>query len=48
MRQMFKGIVEGYDNAWANDLGEYIVSESPSYNPNIESNQHWEQLTPAK
>ena len=26
----------GYGNAWANDLGEYIVSESPSYNPNIE------------
>ena len=38
----------GYGNAWANDLGEYIVSESPSYNPNIESNQHWEQLAPAK
>ena len=38
----------GYGNAWANDLGEYIVSESPSYNPNIESNQHWEQLKPAK
>jgi hypothetical protein len=38
----------GYGNAWANDLGEYIVSESSSYNPNIESNQHWEQLKPAK
>ena len=38
----------GYGNAWANDLGEYIVSESPSYNPNIESSQHWEQLKPAK
>jgi hypothetical protein len=38
----------GYGNAWANDLGDYIVSESPSYNPNMESNQHWEQLTPVK
>ena len=38
----------GYDNAWANDLGEYIVSDSPSYNPNLESNQHWEQLELAK
>jgi hypothetical protein len=38
----------GYGNAWANNLGEYIVTESPGYNPNIESNQHWEQLTPAK
>ena len=38
----------GYGHAWANDLGEYIVSESPSYNPNRDSNQHWEQLEPAK
>ncbi len=38
----------GYGNAWANDLGEYIVSESPSYNPNLESNQHWEQLEPVR
>lgn len=38
----------GYGNAWANDLGEYIVSDSPSYNPNLESNQHWEQLELAK
>jgi hypothetical protein len=38
----------GYGNAWANDLGEYIVSDSPSYNPNTESNQHWEQLELAK
>jgi hypothetical protein len=38
----------GYGNAWANDLGEYIVTESPSYNPNLESNQHWERLEPAR
>lgn len=38
----------GYDNAWANDLGEYIVSDSPSYNPNLNSNQHWERLELAK
>jgi hypothetical protein len=37
----------GYGHAWANDLGEYIVTESPSFNPNINSNQHWEPLTPA-
>lgn len=35
-------------NAWANNLGDYIVSESPCYNPNLESNQCWEQLTPVK
>ncbi len=38
----------GYENAWANDLGEYIVSDSPNYNPNLDSNQHWEQLEPAR
>jgi len=38
----------GYGRAWANDLGEYVVSDSPSYNPNIGSNQHWEELTPVK
>lgn len=38
----------GYGNAWANNLGEYIVTESPGYNPNIGSNQHWEQLTPVR
>jgi hypothetical protein len=34
----------GYDNAWVNGLGEYVLSENPSYNPNIESNQNWQPL----
>jgi len=38
----------GYGHAWANNLGEYVVTDSPSYNPNIESNLHWEQLELAK
>ncbi len=38
----------GYGNAWSNNLGEYIVTDSPSYNPNIGSNLHWEQMTPAR
>jgi hypothetical protein len=38
----------GYGNAWANNLGEYVVTESPSFNPNVGSNLHWERLTPAK
>jgi hypothetical protein len=36
----------GYSYAWANNLGEYILSDSPSYNPNTESNLNWEQMTP--
>jgi hypothetical protein len=38
----------GHGYAWSNNLGEYIVTESPSYNPNVGSNLDWEQLTPAK
>jgi|GEM_PF-277383 len=38
----------GYGNAWANNLGEYIVTDSPSYNPNVGSNLTWQQLEAAK
>jgi hypothetical protein len=30
--------------AFANNLGEYVVTDSPSANPNIGSNLHWEEL----
>jgi hypothetical protein len=36
----------GYSSAWANSLGEYILSDSPSYNPNLESNLNWQQMNP--
>jgi hypothetical protein len=38
----------GYGYAWANDLGEYVITASPSYNPNLESNQHWEPMPLAR
>jgi len=38
----------GYGRAWANNLGEYIVSDSPSYNPGVGSNLHWQELSPVK
>ncbi|MBM3474871.1 MAG: hypothetical protein FJX75_16530 [Armatimonadetes bacterium] len=34
----------GYGHAWANNLGEYIVTESTDFNPNIGSNLHWEPM----
>jgi hypothetical protein len=34
----------GYDNAWVNNLGEYVVSESPSYDPNVGSNLTWRPM----
>jgi hypothetical protein len=36
----------GYSSAWTNSLGDYILSDSVSYNPNIGSNLNWQQLTP--
>jgi hypothetical protein len=38
----------GYGYAWANDLGEYVITSSPSYNPNTQSNQHWEPMPPSR
>ena len=34
----------GYGNAWANNLGEYILTEDPNFNPNQYSNLHWEPM----
>lgn len=38
----------GYGRAWTNNIGEYIVSDSPSYNPGVGSNLHWQELSPVK
>jgi len=38
----------GYGHAWSNNLGEYIVTDSPSYNPGINSSLHWERLQPTR
>ena len=37
-----------YRYAWANNSGEYIVTDSPSYNPNVGSNINWEQIQPVR
>jgi hypothetical protein len=34
----------GYRHAWANALGEYILTDDPTFNPNIGSNLTWEAL----
>ena len=36
----------GYNHAWCNNLGEYIVTDNPNYNPNTESNLTWKPLEP--
>jgi hypothetical protein len=35
----------GYENAWVNGLGEYVMSERHDFNPNIGSTQNWQRLT---
>jgi hypothetical protein len=37
-----------YGNAWSNGKGEYVLTESPSFNPNTVSNENWTQLTPVE
>jgi hypothetical protein len=34
----------GYNNAWCNNLGEYILTDNPNYNPNVESNLTWKPI----
>ncbi len=31
----------GYDNAWVNNLGEVVLADDPSFNPNVGSNLTW-------
>jgi hypothetical protein len=34
----------GYNHAWCNNLGEYIMTDNPNYNPNVESNLTWKPI----
>jgi hypothetical protein len=45
-RQEVVELPSGYGQAWANNLGEYILTDSPSFNPNLDSNLHWEPMEP--
>lgn len=38
----------GYTHAWSTSLGEYIVSDDPNFNPNINSTKNWTPLEPQK
>jgi hypothetical protein len=43
-RQEVVELPSGYGQAWANNLGEYILTDSLNFNPNIDSNLHWEPM----
>ena len=34
----------GYDNAWVNTRGEYIISNTPGYDPSADNDGNWTQL----
>jgi len=34
----------GYNHAWCNNNGEYVVTDNPNYNPNVGSNLNWQEL----
>ncbi|HEV3257294.1 MAG TPA: hypothetical protein VG013_10475 [Gemmataceae bacterium] len=36
----------GYRNAWANAAGEYILSDDPNFNPNVQGTGNWQALRP--
>ena len=38
----------GYDNAWVNNRGEYLVSDSPGFNAAVALRENWTQLKKAR
>ncbi len=34
----------GYGHAWANGNGEYVVTDNPNFNPNVELKGDWQEL----
>jgi hypothetical protein len=34
----------GFNHAWCNNNGEYVVTDNPNYNPNVGSNLNWKEL----
>jgi len=40
-RQEVVELPSGYGHAWANNAGEYVLTDDPNFNPNLESTQNW-------
>ena len=41
-------VPDQYEHVWTNPQGEYIYSNSASYDPNVGSNRNWQELEKAK
>jgi hypothetical protein len=37
-------LVGGYTNAWVNNKGEYLLSDSPNFNPSVEFQEDWREM----
>jgi hypothetical protein len=38
----------GYNHAWVNNNGEYILTDDPNFNPGVGSNLHWQEMPKTK
>lgn len=38
----------GYDHAWTNVMGEYILTDDAGFDPNLNSNLNWEPIKPVQ
>ena len=43
-RQEVVELPSGYGHAWVSGNGEYILTEDPTFNPNVETNQNWTEM----
>jgi hypothetical protein len=43
-RQEVVELPSGYGHAWVSGNGEYILTEDPTFNPNVETNQSWTEM----
>ncbi len=43
-REAVVELPSGYGHAWANELGEYILAQDATFDPNLSSNQHWQPM----
>lgn len=41
-------LTNGYQTAWINNRGEYLLSDSPNFNPAVEFQEDWRQLQRAQ
>ncbi len=38
-------LTSGYTNAWSKGDGNYLMSNNPAFDPNVEFNEDWKRLT---